>query len=163
MILSPLPNRPIYRITQKFGENDKDYGAPGDHIGHNGIDFAPRFPGQKGYKVYAPHDGYIRTRHDPNGYGNYAEIISLPYNNEGHRRLSILAHLEQTTVPDGVWVGAGVPVGIMGNTGWSSNVHLHWTYKVIDQNMVPIYNNNGYKGAIDVAPFTTQWLDFPIY
>lgn len=163
MLISPLPNRPIYRITQKFGQNDKDYGAPNDHVGHNGIDFAPRFPGQKGYLVYAPHDGYLRVGYDPDGYGNYVEITSLAYNDAGHRRLSILAHLEQITKPNGAWVGAGDSVGIMGTTGWSSGVHLHWTYKVLDEDGGYVYPNNGYNGAIDIGPKAVQWINYPIY
>ncbi len=163
MIYSPLPIRPTFRITQKFSENDKDYGQPNDHTGHNGIDFAPRIPGHKGYSVYAPHDGYVRIGNDPDGYGTFVEITSLPYNNQGHRRLSILAHLERTVVGNGVYVGAGDSVGIMGNTGWSTGIHLHWTYKVIGPDGLPLNKNNGYHGAIDIGNKALQWSNSPLY
>ena len=156
MIFSPLPSRPWYRITQKFGENWQVYERFGIE-GHNGLDFAPRIPGLKGYKVYAPNEGYIQMGYDSDGYGNYVAIISQPYNKEGHQRYSVLAHLEGSIIPDGVYIAAGDQIGVMGNTGFSTGVHLHWTYKKMKGGKIQ-NTDNGYNGALDVGRFTLPWI-----
>lgn len=155
MLLSPLPSRPWFRITQRFGDNPDVYAQFGMK-GHNGIDFAPWGPGQGGYIVYAPHDGYIKVKNDPNGYGLHVEITSLPYNTKKEQRFSVLAHLSEVRVETGMWVGAGDAIGVMGNTGFSTNTHLHWTYKRLKDGKVQ-NPQNGYGGAIDVRTSTIQW------
>jgi len=160
MIISPLPSRPWYRITQRFGENPEVYSQFG-HEGHNGIDFGPRIPGLRGYSVFAPHEGYAQVGYDSDGYGNYVAIVSQPYDKDGHQRYSVLAHLESVNIPDGTYIAAGDIVGRMGNTGFSSNVHLHWTYKKMKGGKV-LGKENGYSGALDVGRYTLPWITRPI-
>jgi len=160
MIFSPLPSRPWYRITQGFGENWQIYDRFGLD-GHNGIDFAPRIPGLRGYRVYAPHEGYVQVGYNSEGYGNYVAIMSLPYNKEGHQRYSVLAHLAGSIVPDSAYVSAGDLIGIMGNTGFSSGTHLHWTYKKMKNGKI-LNDDNGFSGALDVGRYTLPWITRPI-
>ena len=145
MIFSPLPNTPI--ITQGFGQNPDVYAQFG-LSGHNGIDFGVSI----GTTVYAPHDGIVTIVDDgTSGYGLYIIITDAT-------RLSLLAHLSSTLIVQGAKVYQGDPVALSGNSGMSTNPHLHWTYK-LQTNGRTINTNNGYKGAIDVTEFTRLWLD----
>lgn len=158
MILSPLPAR-TFRITQGFGKRPEYYKQYG-HDGHNGYDMVPRIMGlRKHMDVYAPHEGYCKVIWSDKGYGNYVQITSTPYNLEGHRRRSVLAHLREPLVENGQWVGAGDLIGVMGNTGNSSGIHLHWTYKRLNGKGVTLDRDNGYAGAIPIGKYTLQWLD----
>jgi murein DD-endopeptidase MepM/ murein hydrolase activator NlpD len=157
MLFNPLPEG-AYRITQGFGENAAYYKRYG-HDGHNGYDFAPVTPGVKGVVVYAPHDGYARVVNEGGvGYGLYAEVLSLPYNAQGRRRKSVLAHLERAFVTSGQFVSQGDAVGAMGTTGDSTGIHLHWTYKVCDRSGKTLDKDNGFAGAVRIGKYTRKWL-----
>ena len=162
MILCPLPLRQ-YRITQNFGERPEYYAQYG-HKGHNGIDFAPlktMFGVIKSdLTIYAPHDGYAMTK-SGTGYGRYITIQSLPRRADGTGHKSDLCHLAQFLIQDGQFVAMGDPIGIMGNTGDSTATHLHWTYKKTVNGIVQDVNN-GFGGAINIAPFTLPWTKQPI-
>jgi murein DD-endopeptidase MepM/ murein hydrolase activator NlpD len=161
MIYNPLPEG-TYRITQGFGERPKYYKKYG-HKGHNGWDYAPLVPNTKGIPVYAPHEGFVRLRDEGKlGYGKYAEIVSMPYNTEGHRKKSDLAHLAEFRVKDGQYVGSGDLIGIMGTTGDSSGIHLHWTFKKTDSDGFTMDKNNGFNGALRIAPFTLRWVNLKL-
>lgn len=145
MIFSPVPGTPI--ITQGFGQNPQIYSQFG-YDGHNGIDFGL----DVGSIIYAPHDG-IASVHDDGeqGYGLYL-VIDDP------KRRSLLGHLDEILVSNGQTIYQGDPVAKSGNSGFSTNPHLHWTYKIMKNSAVQ-NKNNGYDGAIDVTEFTRLWLD----
>ena len=145
MIFSPLPGTPT--ITQGFGQNPDIYSQWGLQ-GHNGLDFGI----DVGTTTYAPHDG-IATVQDEGGQG-YGLYIVI---NDAKRR-SILAHLSEATVSNGQFVYQGDPIALSGNTGFSTNPHLHWTYKIMKDGWVQ-NKDNGYDGAVDVSEFTRLWLD----
>jgi murein DD-endopeptidase MepM/ murein hydrolase activator NlpD len=158
MIFCPLPGQKDshFRVVQWFGENTAIYAQFG-HRGHNGIDFAPKTPGLKNVIVYAPHEGFVKVKNEgKKGYGLYIEIISLPYQH-GVGRKSDLAHFEKVLVADGQFISAGDPVGIMGNTGFSTGIHCHWTYKKTNSFGITLDKNNGFNGAIDVSRYVEQW------
>lgn len=155
MILCPLQGR-IWRITQRFSENPSEY-RKYDLDGHNGIDYAPLIRGTRGVIVYAPHDGYVTLGDEGKvGYGKYVMIISDPYGFEKMQRRSDLAHLDSFMVKNGQFVFQGEPIGVMGNTGNSTGIHLHQTYKQMQNGKVLNYDK-GYKGAIDIAKHTCYW------
>lgn len=145
-----------FRFIQGYGENPEIYKQFG-HKGHNGYDFAPTFPGTKGVVVYAPHDGYVKCIMSDPGYGNYVEVLSDPRGFGKVRIKSDLAHLASFLVPNGSFVAAGDPVGIMGSTGFSTGIHLHWTIKRTDQYGDTINKNNGFGGAIPIGPYIRLW------
>lgn len=152
MIQSPLPGTPgrDYRAVQWLGENLRDYKQFG-LVGHNGIDLAPKKKGDMNVTVFAPHDGVCRCFDEGNyGYGQYVEIVDTMSG-----RKSVLAHLSSFLVQNDREVKMGEPIGIMGSTGFSSGIHLHWGYKKIDSHGQTINTNNGFKGAIDVSQFVT--------
>lgn len=161
MIYLPLPEG-TYRISQWFGDRPNYYKKYG-HKGHNGYDFAP-LDGTSPRIVYAPHEGYVQTFTGNSGYGNFIRIVSLPYNEEGMRKFSELAHLAEFYVTDGQWVGSGDAIAYMGGAkgqagaGDSTGTHLHWTYKKMNRFGKILDQGNGYNGAIPIAPYTLRWI-----
>jgi len=166
MIYLPLPEG-TYRISQWFGDRPKYYKKYG-HKGHNGYDFAP-LDGTSPRVIYAPHEGYVQTFKTDAGYGYYIRITSLPYTKDGMVKISELAHLKEFLVTDGQYVGSGDPIAIMGGakgqigSGDSTGTHLHWTYKKGNSQGKTVDKDNGYNGAIAIAPFTLKWINQKLY
>ena len=153
MIICPLAGIPgvDYRITQGFDERPEVYKQFGLH-GHNGFDLAPAVAGTPGVTVYAPHDGMAYQYNElDTGFGKYVEIVFTSALLGG--RKSVLAHLQDFLVKKFQVVRQGDPIGIMGSTGFSSGIHLHWGYKKLNTAGVTIDRNNGWKGAIDVSQY----------
>jgi murein DD-endopeptidase MepM/ murein hydrolase activator NlpD len=145
MIFSPIAGTPI--ITQGFGQSPDVYSAFG-YAGHNGIDFGV----DVGTLIYAPHDGVATVTDDgSNGYGLYLVI-------DDAKRRSILGHLSEVLVTNGQTIYQGDPIAKSGNSGNTTNPHLHWTYKIMKNGAVQ-NKSNGYDGAVDVSEFTRLWLD----
>jgi murein DD-endopeptidase MepM/ murein hydrolase activator NlpD len=77
--------------------------------------------------IVAPHEGEITYRNRPNDRGYYATIT---FTINDIRYEVLLQHLEIPEDPkiypaNGSHVDAGTPIGIMGNTGIGTAVHLH--------------------------------------
>lgn len=110
-------------VTQTFAEHlqaAKNY-SPGHYNG--GLDVAPIQPG-KDVIIYSGADGdLIKVGWDPDGYGNYVRIRHAG----GYE--SVYAHLRATTVKLGP-IKAGDYVGIMGTTGNSTGIHLHFEVRL---------------------------------
>ena len=84
---------------------------------HNGIDIA----NQRGTPVIAAMSGTVATA----GYnGNYGRYLILRHA-DGYQTL--YAHLNKALVAVGERVWQGHPIGEMGNTGYSSEDHLHFS------------------------------------
>lgn len=160
MLLCPIPLR-LFRITQKFGENPEHY-AQYKMKGHNGLDIAPFKKLTLNQVVYAPHDGYVKLIETVDGYGRHAKLTSLTYNQEGAQRQSTLAHLSKFLVANDQFVSMGDPIGVMGSTGDSTGIHLHWTYKKLVGGVSPD-QNNGFLGALDIAQFVVVWPKQALY
>lgn len=161
MYVCPV-ERGTFEVTQLPGENPQDYAEFG-LTGHNGIDFAPRPKGRR-EPCYAPHEGYVQViDQGDQGYGLHVVIVSEPYNREGHRKHSTLAHLASTFVKTGDWVGTSDLIGIVGTTGHSTGVHLHWTPRKADRNGAILDYGNGLKGVIrDALKYTRPLLTEPV-
>lgn len=162
MILLPLPVG-SFRFTQKYGARPRYYKKYGLN-GHNGVDLAPNIPGTVGQLIYAPHEGYVRIgREGKIGYGNFAQITSLPYNREGMCHRSDLAHLMEFLVEDGQYVPMNEPIGKLGGnpgmegSGDSSGAQKTWTYKKMRDGATLFYDN-GYHGALDIGRYARQWV-----
>jgi len=85
---------------------------------HDGIDLDSR----SGTTIYASASGRITSvvRGWGGGYGNYIVI------NHGNGFSTLYGHLSSFLIGSGQYVDAGQPIGIMGSTGWSTGVHLHF-------------------------------------
>jgi len=164
MLFSPLPGTPQhlggidYRLTQGFGSNPNVYDDFG-LMGHNGWDIAPLKAGTKGLILYAPMDGFVTVKNDgKKGYGLHIILTALPHPVTGHKTEVTLGHIERTIDGlDGKFLRTVDPLGIMGNTGFSSNVHCHITvrYKLSDGSYQQY--NNGFKGAQNISQFFRIW------
>ena len=156
MILCPLPGR-LWRITQRYPDRPGYY-AKYNLKSHAGLDIAPLIPGTKGVVVYAPHEGFVELNDfGKNGYGKHVYVTSEPYDRKGTRRQSVLGHLESFLVSSGQYVAAGDPIGVMGSTGDSTNIHVHWGYRKLNKDEEVINKNNGNNGYIDVSPYACVW------
>ena len=125
------------RISQRFGENDIDYSRFG-LVGHNGIDFA----GELNEPVYSVADGkVVRMGYEANGFGNFIVVDIGDFE-------VFYAHLAARPrfLPEQS-VRMGEVIGLMGKTGYSFGVHLHFGLRPKNANRA-----NGYGGFIDPLP-----------
>ncbi len=85
---------------------------------HTGIDLTSRC----GTAILAAASGNITFTGGGwgGGYGNHI-IIS-----HGNGYSTLYGHLSKILVKNGQWVNQGQQIGIMGSTGWSTGVHLHF-------------------------------------
>lgn len=122
-LIWPVPES--MRITSDYGKRG------GSH--HNGIDIGGRVPGEKN-KTVAIADGVVTATHktardyskshDRKGWTGYGNIVEIKHDN-GYYTLH--AHLDKVYVNEGDRVKQGQVLGLIGTTGSSSGVHLHFT------------------------------------
>ncbi len=95
------------------------------YTNHDGIDI-----GDKKYtSIYAAGDGKVIEARRNGGYGNYVVI------SHGNGFSTVYAHLSAFDVEVGDWVNKGQKIAKMGNTGTSTDTHLHFEIRI---NNVPI-------------------------
>lgn len=172
-----LADYPDGSITQWFGENPVLYSRWGLKA-HNGLDVISYY----GAPLYAVEDArVVDVKYDPSGFGKHVRLRSLSMEDGCHREW-VYGHMANIHVVSGEHVKAGEKIGTMGNTGfvvsggqewWGGNnpdgmgTHCHlgvrllepsddgWSYSGDYGEMKYIVKNydNGYKGAIDPAPY----------
>jgi Ca2+-binding RTX toxin-like protein len=121
---------------------------------HFGIDIAAR-PGQTNVPIVAAHGGTVVYRgvngslganpsagmspgNGGRGYGNLV-IVYHGVDSAGHHIYTAYGHLSSFNVNLGDTVTQGQPLGVMGNTGGSRGVHLHYTvFRSRDRNKLPL-------------------------
>ncbi|MCL1696246.1 peptidoglycan DD-metalloendopeptidase family protein [Lysinibacillus sp. BPa_S21] len=106
------------RLTSKFGWRDIGRGKEW----HQGVDLASPTAGLK-VPVYASAGGEVVWAAPLSSYGNSVRIIHIV---NGKTYETNYAHLDKITVKKGQRVKQGEQIGIMGNTGGSFGVHLHF-------------------------------------
>ena len=109
------------KVTSKYGKRLhptlKKY-----HM-HAGQDFAP-ISNFWDTEIYATANGKIKKSvYLPDTYGHYIEI------DHGNGLVTAYAHLRVRNVRKGQKVKRGQKIGIMGSTGMSTSVHLHYEVK----------------------------------
>ena len=118
-VLTPLPFKGEFRLTQAFGENPYIYrrlGLPG----HNGLDWGMPV----GQEILAVDEGVvIRVQERPEGFGKHVKI-------QHHWGQSLYAHLSTFKVVLNQPVKQGEVIGLSGNTGFSTGPHLHFGMRV---------------------------------
>jgi murein DD-endopeptidase MepM/ murein hydrolase activator NlpD len=103
------------RITSRFGTRSDPF--TGVRRFHNGIDIANRV----GTSVKAAMEGRVAMTGYNSNYGKYI-ILTHP---EGFQ--SLYGHLDSFAVSKGQTVQQGQVIGKMGNTGYSTGSHLHFS------------------------------------
>lgn len=119
-------------LTQGFGETAFSKSSQGQAVyngnGHNGIDLG----GAIGDLIYSAESGQVIGVGDTDTAckgASYGKWILIKHNNG----LSTLyAHLSSIKVTEGQTVKAGQTIGYMGNTGYSTGPHLHFTVYASD-------------------------------
>lgn len=118
-------------ITLPFGATTDPYSPD---YPHKGTDFA--FIPDK--KIYAPFAGKVILRPDNGRDGNGVYM----YNGQ---QFHGLLHTSKYLVNDGDQVAEGQPIAIMGDTGFTQGVHLHWCVKLDNQFIDPMSLFEGYS------------------
>lgn len=88
---------------------------------HNGVDIAAPC----GTPVYAPLEGRVVSAYYSQVYGNRV-FVNLGFVN-GRYLTAVFNHMARSAVARGTNVRRGQVVGYVGDTGWSTGCHLHFT------------------------------------
>lgn len=136
--ISPVMNA---RVTSEFGKRVLN----GRTERHQGIDLASPTPGKK-VDVYASRAGkVIRV----GVLGTYGKIVMLEHYVNDRLYQTNYAHLDSSCVKIGDVVKQGQKIGVMGNTGGSFGVHLHFEI-----------HNGAWKTSQPNAIDPRSWVDF---
>lgn len=135
----------VRQITQRFGENAKDY-KPFGLAGHEGIDIVA----ETGTRIFAVAPGTVKMV-KPTAEGHNYGIHVRVQHHAGYE--TIYAHLQSVAVQQNQQVAAGQLLGLADSTGNSTGSHLHLTLKRQGANLP------GYPaGIIDPMPFLQALL-----
>lgn len=129
-------------------DDPRDYTfAPDKLQKHEGIDLAALNSSGQPVAVLAAQRGIVdRVDFSPQGYGKYVRLI---HDWHDGTYVTWYGHLSQTLVQEGQFVTAGRQIGVAGNTGFSSGVHLHLTLQHLG------HGQQGYvvDDVVDPQPF----------
>jgi len=106
-------NAPV-RITSDFGE--RAHPITGRRSWHEGVDIGM----PEGTDIYAAEKGKVKISGSASGYGNMIEI------DHGNGKTTRYGHLKSMNVAVGDMVERGQKIALSGNTGTSTNPHLHF-------------------------------------
>jgi murein DD-endopeptidase MepM/ murein hydrolase activator NlpD len=97
---------------------------------HKGVDFAA----PTGTPVHAAGDGKVASAGWQNGYGN-AVVLQ-----HGATYSTVYAHLSRfaTGIKPGARVAQGDVIGYVGQTGWATGPHLHYEFRVDNEQRNPM-------------------------
>lgn len=123
-------------IQSKVGD-----GCRGNYRAHEGIDITP---GGSGAPIVAAYDGVIKARTSNSGYGNYVDV------EHPGGYVTRYGHLASPgTYGVGTRVARGQQIGVMGKTGATSAIHLHFEVRLKGAVYTPI--NNGFTCLANVT------------
>ncbi|MCA9365094.1 MAG: peptidoglycan DD-metalloendopeptidase family protein [Candidatus Moranbacteria bacterium] len=105
------------KITQGYGKTSFSHNY-GSGL-HNGVDF----DGETGDKIKTVADGKVVATGDMGRYG-YGKWVAVDHENN---LVTLYGHMSSVSVSKGKKVDQGDTVGKMGNTGYSTGSHLHFT------------------------------------
>ncbi len=107
---------PVQRLLINSGYGPRKDPVNGQPSFHYGIDLAVN----SGGRIYATAPGIVNRAGQSGRYGVLIEV------NHGDGYQTRYAHLASSLVSSGEIVNRGRPIGIAGNTGHSTGVHLHY-------------------------------------
>jgi murein DD-endopeptidase MepM/ murein hydrolase activator NlpD len=113
----------VVRITQGYGSTTSTGFINDQYDFHNGIDFGASTPGVIGDPILAAGSGTVIGVGSTGRYA-YGKWIAIDHHNG---LVTLYGHLSIQEVSVGQKVTAGQIIGRMGNTGFSTAPHLHFT------------------------------------
>ena len=127
--MSPVRS-PDFVLTSPFGMRISPFTKEKDF--HAGIDLAAA----TGTPIYAPSSGVVtfagRYPLKSNvGWWRYGNLVAIKH---GDRFISLYGHCDEVEVKKGQEVEQGDLIATVGNTGWSTNPHLHYEIRRTDEN-----------------------------
>lgn len=133
----------VSSITQSYGcLNDsfarKSYPSCNNGRGgfHNGIDFGRN----SGQNIYSARGGTVIESGNNKGFA-YGQWLAIDH---GDGLVTLYGHLSSKAISKGSKVKAGDKIGVMGTTGYSTGVHLH--FSVFDKKSFEIVESSYIKG-----------------
>ena len=111
----PLPRASFQRISSPYGWRRDPF--TGARSFHTGIDLVAR----QGTPIRAALDGRVVVAGWSNVYGNYVIL------DHGNGYQTLYAHMVRYSVRKGQYVSQDAQIGQVGNTGYSTGAHLHFT------------------------------------
>ena len=134
-------------LSQPFGVNwaPLPYSQIDGTIGHNGNDVALPV----GERIYAAHNGVVIERDDADD----TDGLGLALYDPEQKIVTWYWHNSLNYVKIGENVKAGQLIALSGGTGKSYGPHLHFSLLPTDDLGKILNPNNGYRGAVDPAPF----------
>ncbi len=128
----PLSGKPgkDWKVTSYMGWRIHPVHKTKKH--HNGTDII--YTNKKDNRIYAPYAGTVtyagpsKTKKDNGEPGGFGYYVKITHNINGEFYSSLYAHLEKGSfeVKQGDKVKPGDVLGVMGTSGMSTGVHLHW-------------------------------------
>ena len=109
-----------YSITSLFGTRNDPF--TNEEIFHSGIDLSA----PEGTEIVASAGGKIyKTGYEPNGLGNY---VKIQHDVNGETYYTAYGHMldNSIVVSEGQIVKSGEKIGIIGSTGRSTGIHVHF-------------------------------------
>lgn len=125
----PVSVFPVHNasVTSVFGSRTDPVTGEAD-AGHHGVDLAA----SPGSDIFAYRDGTVEEAGKNAVYGNYV-LLSHAGGID-----SFYGHMKSVSVSAGDAVKAGDPIGVIGSTGKSTGVHLHFEIRVSGQRVDPM-------------------------
>lgn len=114
------------RITSPYGDME-DRSSP-----HQGVDIGAVNRGVSGDPIYAAYDGTVVTATYSSSAGNWIWI------NHGDGLFTVYMHCSKLLVSEGAKVKKGDTIALMGTTGNSTGVHLHFGVRLNGQYVNPM-------------------------
>lgn len=109
-----------YTITSPFGSRSDPF--TGEETFHSGIDLSA----PEGTDIVASASGKVwKVGYEPNGLGNY---VKIEHDVNGETYYTAYGHMldDSIVVSDGEIVEAGQKLGVIGSTGKSTGIHVHF-------------------------------------
>lgn len=116
---------PSTRVTSPFGPRWGGF--------HHGVDIGATKAGVVGDPIWSMDDGKVVFSGFAGAYGN---VVFVQHKDDV---MSVYAHLSRRTVRQGEIVRKGDVIGLMGTTGRSTGVHLHFEIRLGDRRLDPLY------------------------
>ncbi|KKQ74063.1 MAG: Metalloendopeptidase-like protein membrane protein [Berkelbacteria bacterium GW2011_GWB1_38_5] len=113
-----IPFSGTFRRPTSGWDMSQGFGRTSFEAFHDGVDLTSR----SGTTLFASASGRVvrATRGWGGGYGNFIVI------DHGDGWQTLYGHMSTFAVSAGQWVNQGQVIGVMGNTGWSTGVHVHF-------------------------------------